>query len=30
MSTKQIVQGLLQKLPADVSLHDVAQEIELA
>jgi predicted transcriptional regulator len=29
MSTKQIVQDLLQKLPEDVSLHDVAQEIEL-
>jgi hypothetical protein len=28
MSTKQIVQDLLQKLPEDVSLHDVAQEIE--
>lgn len=28
MSTKQIVQDLLQKLPDDVSLHDVAQEIE--
>ena len=28
MSTKQIVQDLLQRLPEDVSLHDVAQEIE--
>ena len=28
MSTKQIVQDLLQKLPEDVSLHDIAQEIE--
>jgi predicted transcriptional regulator len=28
MSTKQIVQDLLQKLPDDVSLHQVAQEIE--
>jgi predicted transcriptional regulator len=28
MSTKQIVQDLLQKLPDDVSLHDVAREIE--
>jgi predicted transcriptional regulator len=28
MSTKQIVQDLLQKLPEDVSLHEVAQEIE--
>ena len=28
MSTKQIVQDLLQKLPENVSLHDVAQEIE--
>ena len=28
MSTKQIVQDLLQKLPEDVSLHDVAQKIE--
>ena len=28
MSTKQIVQDLLEKLPEDVSLHDVAQEIE--
>ncbi len=28
MGTKQIVQDLLQKLPEDVSLHDVAQEIE--
>ena len=28
MSPKQIVQDLLQKLPDDVSLHDVAQEIE--
>ena len=28
MSTKQIVQDLLEKLPANVSLHDVPQEIE--
>jgi predicted transcriptional regulator len=28
MSTKEIVRDLLQKLPEDVSLHDVAQEIE--
>ena len=28
MSTKQIVLDLLQKLPEDVSLHEVAQEIE--
>lgn len=28
MSTKQIVQDLLQRLPEDVSLRDVAQEIE--
>src|SRR5207253_1401972 len=28
MSTKQIVQDLLQRLPEDVSLHDVAQEFE--
>ena len=28
MSTKQIVQDLLQKMPDDVSLHQVAQEIE--
>ncbi len=28
MSTKQIIQDLLQKLPDNVSLHDVAQEIE--
>lgn len=28
MSTKQIVQELLEKLPDDLSLHDVAQEIE--
>jgi len=28
MSTKQIVQDLLQKLPENISLHDVAQEIE--
>ena len=28
MSTKQIVQDLLQKLPDDVSLHQVAREIE--
>ena len=28
MSTKQIVQDLLQKLPENVSLHEVAEEIE--
>jgi predicted transcriptional regulator len=28
MSTKQIVQDLLQRLPEDVSLQDIAQEIE--
>ena len=28
MSTKQIVQDLLLKLPENVSLHEVAQEIE--
>ena len=28
MSTKQIVQDLLQRLPEDVSLHDIAQELE--
>jgi predicted transcriptional regulator len=28
MSTKQIVEDLLQKLPENVSLHEVAQEIE--
>ncbi len=28
MSTKQIVQELLQRLPEDVTLHAVAQEIE--
>ncbi len=28
MSTKEIVRDLLQKFPEDVSLHDVAQEIE--
>jgi predicted transcriptional regulator len=28
MSTKEIVQDLLRKLPENVSLHDVAQEIE--
>jgi len=28
VSTKQIVQDLLQRLPDDVSLRDVAQEIE--
>ena len=27
-STKQIVEDLLQKLPENVSLHDIAQEIE--
>ena len=28
MSTKQIVQDLLQKLPDDLFLHQIAQEIE--
>jgi predicted transcriptional regulator len=28
VSTKQIVRDLLQRLPEDVSLRDVAQEIE--
>lgn len=28
MTTKQIVQDLLHRLPENVSLHDVAQEIE--
>lgn len=28
MSTKQIVQELLQRLPEDVSLREVAREIE--
>lgn len=28
MSTKQIVADLLEKLPDNVSLHEVAQEIE--
>ena len=28
MSTKQIVQDLLQKLPEEATLHDVAREIE--
>ena len=28
MSNKQIVQDLLDKLPEDVSLHDLAREIE--
>lgn len=28
MSTKQIVADLLDKLPEDVSLHEIAQEIE--
>lgn len=28
MSPKQIVEDLLQKLPEDVSLYDVAREIE--
>ena len=28
MSTKEIVQDLLEKLPENVSLHDVAREIE--
>jgi predicted transcriptional regulator len=28
MSTKEIVRELLQKLPEDVSLHDVARKID--
>jgi hypothetical protein len=28
MSTKEIVAGLLERLPEDVSLHEVAREIE--
>ncbi|MEA3211787.1 MAG: hypothetical protein QOE70_4844 [Chthoniobacter sp.] len=28
MSTRQIVEDLLQKLPEGVSLHEIAQEIE--
>ncbi|MFA6961947.1 MAG: hypothetical protein WC205_14420 [Opitutaceae bacterium] len=28
MSTKEIVQDLLRKLPEDVTLHDIAREIE--
>ncbi len=28
MSTKEIVQDILQKLPENVSLHEVAREIE--
>jgi predicted transcriptional regulator len=28
MSTKEIVQDLLRKMPEDVSLHEVAREIE--
>lgn len=28
MSTKQIVHDLLQRLPDEVSLHDIAREIE--
>ena len=28
MSTKQIVQDLLEKLPEDISLQEVAQKIE--
>jgi predicted transcriptional regulator len=28
VSTKQIVQDLLQRLPEDISLHDVAREID--
>ncbi len=28
MSTKEIVTGLLERLPEDVSLHEVAREIE--
>jgi hypothetical protein len=28
MSTKEIVAGLLERLPEDVSLHEVVREIE--
>ncbi len=28
MSTKEIVPGLLERLPEDVSLHELAREIE--
>jgi predicted transcriptional regulator len=28
MSTREAVQSILEKLPADVSLHEVAREIE--
>ena len=28
MSTKEIVANLLERLPADVSLHQIAREIE--
>ncbi len=28
MSTKEIVQDLLRRLPENVSLHEIAQEIE--
>lgn len=28
MDSKQIVQDLLQRLPADASLHEIAREIE--
>ena len=28
MSNKQIVEDLLQRIPEDASLHDIAQEIE--
>jgi hypothetical protein len=28
MSTKEIVAGLLDRLPEDVSLHEIAREIE--
>jgi predicted transcriptional regulator len=28
VSTKQIVQDLLQRLPEDISLHDIAREID--
>ena len=28
MSTKEIVEDILRKLPADATLHDVAREIE--
>ena len=28
MSTKQIVEDLLQRIPEGASLHDIAQEIE--